>query len=166
MDVLAGRLRDAGTALLGLRGALVAGEPWPLSEHWGTEPEADWGPREVLAHVNEMGPYWTDQLDAVIAEDPATMVPFGRVATDPERLARIGADRVKPVDQLLDEIQVGLTRAATFVTNLAAADGERMGLHPRLGELAVRAAVERFLVTHLEDHVTQLHEILARRATA
>ncbi|HLO34756.1 MAG TPA: hypothetical protein VK194_01675, partial [Candidatus Deferrimicrobium sp.] len=80
MDDLTRRLRDAGTALLGLRGALVAGEPWPLSAQWGTEPEADWGPRELLGHVNEMLPYWTEQLGAVLAGDPATAVSFGRVA--------------------------------------------------------------------------------------
>ena len=163
MDDLGGRLRDAGSALLGLRDALVADEPWPLSEHWGTEPEADWGPRELLAHVNEMLPYWCEQLEGVLAGDPATAVPFGRLATDETRLGRIGSDRAKPAGQLLDEIGVGLDRAAAFVTGLSAADRERRGLHSSRGELTVDASLERFLVGHLEDHVEQLRGILARR---
>jgi hypothetical protein len=162
MDDLARRLRDAGSALLGLREALVAGEPWPLSAAWGTEPEADWGPREVLAHVNEMLPYWTAQLEMVLAGDAATAVPFGRVATDPSRLGRIEADRHKPTARLLDDIAAGLEEATAFASRVADADGERRGVHAVRGELTVRAAFERFLVSHLEEHAVQLHEILDR----
>lgn len=162
MDDLARRLRDAGTALLGLRGALVAGEPWPLSDSWGTEPEAHWGPPEVLAHVNEMLPYWTDQLETVLAGTGKEAVPFGRVATDPGRLGRIEADRKRPIGELLDEIAAGLERASGFVAGLSADDAERRGLHSTRGELSVAAAIERFLVTHLEEHVEQLRAILAR----
>ena len=45
-------------------------------------------------------------------------------------------------------------------------DVERRALHPVRGEFTVGAALERFVVTHLEEHVIQLREILARRATA
>jgi hypothetical protein len=162
MDDLSRRLRDAGTALLGLRGPLVAGEPWPLSEHWGTEPEADWGPREVLAHVNEMLPYWVEQLQGVLAGDPATPVPFGRVATDPVRLARIEADRQGPTGPLLERIEAGLTGATAFVAGLSDDDLARRGLHSSRGELSVGESVERFLVGHIEDHVAQVREILTR----
>src|SRR2546423_15333904 len=104
MQDLAGRLDAAGQELTGLRNALVAGEPWPLSAAYGTEPEADWGPREVLAHVNEMLRYWTAQLEGVLAGDPAEAVPFGRVATDSTRVGRIGEDRRRPASDLLPEI--------------------------------------------------------------
>ncbi len=166
MNDLAVRLRDAGKALLGLRGPLVAGEPWPLSEQWGTEPEADWGPREVLAHVNEMLPYWSAQLGAVVAGDPGTAIPFGRTATDAVRLARIESDRQKPSGQLLDEIDVGLVAAEEFVAGLSAAAGDRVGLHPSRGELTVRDSLGRFVVGHLEGHVVQLRAILERGPAA
>jgi hypothetical protein len=166
MDDLDRRLRAAGIALLGLRGPLAAGEPWPLSDAWGTEPEADWGPREVLAHVNEMLPYWAEQLEGVLAGDPGTAVPFGRVATDPARLGRIEADRQRSAGELLDEIANGLERASAFIEGLSADDAERRGLHSTRGELTVRASVERFLVSHLEEHVAQLREILARSGPA
>src|SRR5256885_9103787 len=150
------RLRDAGHALLGLRGALVAGEPWPLSSNWGTEPEAQWGPREVLAHVNEMLPYWTGQLSGVLEGDPATAVPFGRVATDTDRLSRIETDRERPTGQLLDEIDGGLHGAETFLGGLGDGDLERRGLHPTRGELTLGEAFERFIVGHLQDHLQPL----------
>jgi hypothetical protein len=159
---LSSRLRDGGTALAGLRAELVAGEPWPLSAAYGTEPEADWGPREVLAHVNEMLPYWTSQLRAVVAGDPATAIPFGRTATDPERLGRIAEDRRLTVGVLLDRISISLDGAATFVASLTDADLARRGMHASRGEVTIAEALERFVVGHLEDHVVQVRDILAR----
>lgn len=166
MNDLADRLRDAGTELLDLRGPLVAGEPWSLSANYGTEPEADWGPREVLAHVNEMLPYWTAQLEGVLAGDPATAAPFGRIATDPGRLGRIAADRELPTGDLLDRIDAGLVTATAFAGGLSATDLERRGLHPARGEMTIEASLEQFLVGHLEGHVVQLREILGRRDPA
>jgi hypothetical protein len=166
MNDLADRLRDAGSDLLDLRGPLVAGEPWPLSAAYGTEPEADWGPRELLAHVNEMLPYWTSQLETVLDGDPATAVPFGRVATDAGRLGGIAADRELPAAQLLDGIDAGLVTATAFAGGLSSADLERRALHPTRGEFTVGPALERFVIGHLEEHVVQLREILARRGAA
>jgi hypothetical protein len=166
-DELAVRLRDAGIALLGLRGALVAGEPWPLSAAYGTEPEADWGPREVLAHVNEMLGYWPAQLRTVLAGDPAgSPVGFGRTADDPNRLARIEADRQRPAGDLLDGIDAGLVDADAFVAELTPEDLDRLGAHPTRGEITVGASIEAFLASHLEGHVAQLREILARPTSA
>jgi hypothetical protein len=162
MDDLAGRLRDAGSQLLALRGPLVAGEPWPLSASYGTEPEADWGPREVLAHVNEMLPYWATQLRLILAGDPAVATPFGRVSTDPTRLSRIAADRQMLVGDLLDRIAAGLAIVEDVLTGLTPADLERRGLHSTRGELTVGESAERFLVTHVAEHVEQLRSILVR----
>jgi hypothetical protein len=164
MDDPAGRLRDAGSALLDLRDALVAGEPWPLSEHYGTEPEADWGPREVLAHIDEMLPYWTEQLQAVIAADPATPAAFGRIASDASRLERIDRERQRPVGELLDAIQGNLAATAAFAAGPAVEHADRVGRHPSRGEITIRDSVQRFFVTHLEEHVEQLRGILDRRA--
>ena len=163
IDDLERRIRDAGSSLADLREPLIAGEPWPLSERWGTEPEADWGPREVLAHVSEMLPYWTDQLQGVIAGDSATAVPFGRIASDPSRLARIDVERQQPVGEILDAIAAGLDEAAAFAAGPATEHADRLGLHSTRGEITIRASVERFFVTHLEEHVEQLRSILTRR---
>ena len=164
MDDLAGRLRDAGTALLGLRGALVAGEPWPLSAAYGTEPEADWGPREVLAHVNEMLGYWPRELRGILAGDPTTAVPFGRIASDPNRIRRIELDRERPTGEQLDAIEASLADAVAFLADLTPADLERRGAHPSRGELTVEQGIEPFLTGHVEGHVVQVREILARSA--
>jgi hypothetical protein len=162
VDDLARRIRTAAAATAELRAPLEAAEPWPLSDRWGTEPEANWGPREVLAHVDEMLPYWTGQLRSVLAGGESTAVPFGRVASDPSRLTRIDDARRLTAGRLIDDIERGAGEAAAFVEGLSAEDAERRGLHPTRGELTVRDSVERFLVTHFEEHVEQLRGILAR----
>ncbi|HEX5824740.1 MAG TPA: DinB family protein [Candidatus Limnocylindrales bacterium] len=162
MNELAGRLRDAGSEMLALRGPLVAGEPWPLSAAYGTEPEADWGPREVLAHVNEMLPYWATELRRIVAGDPAAATPFGRISTDPARLGRIAADRELAVGDLLDRIAAGLATVEDTLAGLMPADLERRGVHTARGEMTVDGAADRFLVSHLAEHVEQLRAILAR----
>ena len=66
----------------------------------------------------------------------------------------------------LDAIQLSLAGAATFLDGLTPADLERRGAHPTRGELPVAQSVENFLTGHLEGHVVQLREILARSAPA
>jgi hypothetical protein len=164
MEELIQRLEASRTALAGLRAAVERREPWPLSEHFGTEPEADWGPREVLAHVAEMVPYWLAQFESIIA-GPSEPVPFGRVATDPERIDRIGRDRALRAGELFDRIDGALAVVADRVRQFDLTERARRGLHPRLGEITIEASVERFLVGHLEEHVRQLEEIVAAPGT-
>jgi hypothetical protein len=160
---LATRLDRSRAAFEGLRPAVVAGDPWPLSPAYGSEPESDWGPKEVLAHTAEMLGYWPGEIDRILTGGPEP-VPFGRVASDPVRIERIGQDRELATDELFDRIAAGEDRLAARIASLSAADAERVGLHPRIGEMTVNAIVERFLVAHLEDHVEQLRTILAARS--
>jgi hypothetical protein len=166
MNDLAIRFREAGSTLLTLREPLVAGEPWPLSAAYGTEPEADWGPREVLAHVNEMLPYWATELRLILAGDAAGATPFGRISTDPTRLGRIASDRRLSCGDLLDRIAADLPRVEDVLAALTPADIERRGLHATRGELTVGESADRFLVSHLAEHVVQLRAILGRRSPA
>ena len=166
MDDLSQRIAEAGAALIALRPELLAGEPWPLSVAYGTEPEADWGPREVLAHINEMLSYWTSELTQVVAGDASgAAVPFGRVASDPLRLARIAADRELPAGELLDAIAANIEATTGFVDRLDPAALERVGEHPTRGEITVAASLDRFIASHLEDHVRQMRSILDNAST-
>jgi hypothetical protein len=156
---LADRLLAARARLDALRPAVEGGEPWPPSVHFGTEPEASWNPPELLAHVAEMTPYWIGQIDRVLHGYPEP-VSFGRVQTDEERIEAIGRDRALPVAELYARIGSGTEQAAERLRTLSAADLERLGTHPTLGEMTVRAIVERMLLTHLAGHVEQLTAIL------
>ena len=160
MDDDAARIRAAGAAIEDLREPLAAGEPWPLSPVWGTEDEAHWGPREVLAHVAEMLSYWHGELTRVAAGDGAAPVPFGRIASDPSRLARIDALRQQSSGALVDEVAARAPEVAAFVDGLTPAEAARVGSHPTRGDITVSESIQRFFANHLEEHVAQLRSIL------
>ena len=97
------RIRSARRRYAELAARVMAGEPWPLAEDYGTGPEASWGPREVLAHVEEMLSFWLGEMERVIDGDGSAPVPFGRVADDQ---VRIGMPVRAVFEKLTDEISL------------------------------------------------------------
>ncbi len=159
-----GRLAAATAVIANLRETINAGEPWPVKAVSGDGPEAEWGPPEVLAHTSEMLQYWLGEIERVVAGSsagPAGPVAFGRVSTDPLRTLTIERDRSLPTGELISRIQSSAARYATRLPELSAADWHKPGLHPRLGEMTVEAMLERFVVSHIEEHAVQLRAALA-----
>ena len=147
--------------MTGLRQAVERREPWPLSQVYGAEPESNWGPKEVLAHVAEMVPYWLDQIEVVRPRRwtgcrsagwrriPSGSIGSGVTGRCPRASCSIGS--------------TGPWRTRRALPRRLDADAKaRRGTHPRLGEMTIDGMVERFIVGHLEEHVRQLEEILAR----
>jgi len=166
----ADRLEAAAAAFVALAPAVAAGSPWPLAERFGTEPEASWGPPEALAHVAEMIPFWLGETERVLdgaaaqrAVGAAAPTPFGRTADDVLRIGVIGRDRTVPARELFARVAADARRLAARMRGLDATDAASVGLHPRLGEMTVAAVLDRFVVTHLEDHVAQLEASLGGR---
>jgi hypothetical protein len=95
-----------------------------------------------------------------VAGDASAPVPFGRVASDPSRRARIDELRRRPTPELVDEVGARVPEVAGFVARLSPSDADRVGLHQTRGEITVRDSVERFFANHLEEHVAQLRSIL------
>ncbi len=159
LETLTPRLRAAAASLDALRADVDAGAPWPLSDRFGVEPEATWGPPETLAHVAEMVTFWTGELERILAgaDEP---VPFGRVASNPLRIGVIERDRSLPARELFGRIEAGVDRLARRLAALTPADAARRGVHPTVGELPVPAMIDRFVVSHLEEHADQLRASL------
>lgn len=157
------RLAAARTRLQTLGPTVVAGEPWPLSSRIGVEPEASWGPPEVLAHLGEMVPFWHGEVERLLAtpQDGAPSV-FGRTAEDMLRIGLIGRDRRLPARELLARIDTGLDRFVHRLEGLDSTDVERRAVHATRGECSILAFVEIFLVAHLEEHVRQMGDIVVR----
>jgi hypothetical protein len=155
------RLADARHAYVELGPRIAAREPWPLASAFGTEPEASWGPREVLAHVAEMLPFWLGELERVVDGPGPGPTAFGRVAADPVRIGLIGRERTLPLRVLLGRVDVGLRDWSSRLAALSSDERARLGVHPRLGEMAAGAIPERFVIGHAEDHIAQLEAILA-----
>jgi hypothetical protein len=158
------RLAAIRSALSELGPRVAAGEPWALAEAYGTEPEALWGPREVLAHIEEMLPFWLGELERIIDGPPPGPTAFGRIADDPVRVGLIGRDRTLPIRVLFERIDTSLRDWEERVASLTTSERALVGLHPRLGEVAIEAFLERFILGHLDGHVIQLEETLAARS--
>jgi DinB superfamily len=122
-----------------------------------TDPDPDtaerWDRRQVLAHVAEMLPYWAEQVELVAAGD---QVPFGRLKSDPQRIAAIERDRREDPARLLDRVDEGLAAVLALLDRLDDDALARSGRHQVLGDMTVAAIVDRFLVDHLEEHADQL----------
>lgn len=165
MDDLADRLDKGLEAVLELGPQLAAGEPWAMAEVVGPGPESSWGPREVLAHVAEMLPFWLGEieriLDAGVAAGGAEPPGFGRLEDDPLRVQVIGRDRAFPSRELLGRIEAESRRVARRFRELTDVEAGNVGRHPTRGDLTVGAIAEVLMVRHLEGHVTQLQEALA-----
>lgn len=163
LDALA-RLADSRAGFADLRPRVEAREPWPLAEKFGAEPEASWGPREVLAHLCEMLQFWLGEHGRIVEAARATGngLPFGRTSSDTLRTAIIERDRTFPVADLFERIDAGIARWERRVAETTEEEGASVGLHPRLGELTADALRDRMIVLHLEEHVAQLEGILAR----
>ena len=159
----AARLDAAIGSLMALRPRVLAAAPWELAELYGTEDEARWAPPEVLAHVEEMLPFWLGESERILEGSSAAPVPFGRVATDTVRIGIIGRDRTLPLRELFARVAADGARLSERLREFDAAELAREGLHPRMGVMAVGDILERFVISHVEDHVRQLEEILAAR---
>jgi len=157
------RIADARAAYAVLQRRVADGEPWPLADDFGTGPEASWGPREVLAHVAEMLPFWLGEMERVVAGAPGP-TPFGRIADDALRLGIIERDRSLPLPVLFGRIEIGLRDWAARIAALTDEERSAIGLHPRRGDVTAATFLETFVLGHAEDHVAQLEAILAARA--
>jgi hypothetical protein len=131
-----------------------------LAKAFGTEPEASWGPREVLAHVAEMLPFWIGEMERVIVGEPRP-VPFGRNADDPMRIGLIERERTLPIPVLFARVDEGLRAWEERLDSLTDEERTRVGRHVRLGDMPVAAIPDRFAIAHAEDHIRQLEGILS-----
>lgn len=169
MDGLADRLEQAAVGMTELGPAIAAREPWPLTATYGPGPESEWGPREVLAHVGEMLPYWLGEIERIVdaavdaagAQAGAEPPGFGRLEGDPIRVAVIGRDRAFPGRELLSRIDVEAHRTAARFRTLSDAEAAYLGRHVTRGDLTIADIAERLIVGHVEGHVTQLRDIVA-----
>lgn len=128
-----------------------------------TDPDPDTGERwdrgQVWAHMVELVNYWVDQIRLVIEAESDEPVPFGRVKTDPGRIAAIQAGRHHPVTAQWEELETEIGDLKAFLTSMKDEEWDRTGEHPTLGTMTVPQMVEDFLLEHLDEHATQLESL-------
>lgn len=159
MDDLADRLDKGLEAMIEMGPQLAAGEPWGIDGQVAPGPESSWGPREVLAHVAEMLPFWLGEIELILdAGGGAEPLAFGRLEADDVRIAIITRDRAFPARELLSRVEAEGRRVERRFRAFGDAEASTVGRHVTRGDLTVREIADRLIVSHLEGHVTQLRE--------
>jgi hypothetical protein len=123
--------------------------------------EERWEAGQVWAHIAEFPPYWLAQARAIVdvaADDP---VPFGRVKTDPERVAAIERDRHTDPMALLSRVRESVAEVTDTLRGWPPEAWGRRGLHPTRGVMGMEQIIERFIVEHLEEHADQLDALVS-----
>jgi hypothetical protein len=123
----------------------------PTGERW------DWG--QVWAHLGEFVPYWIREAEGV-RQAGTEPVPFGRIKTDPARVAAIEADRDRPVAQLMARLRDQLDGVRGMLGSLSPEDWGRRGVHQTLGVMDLKKILDEFVVGHLEQHADQLDHLV------
>jgi hypothetical protein len=128
-----------------------------------TEPDErtgeQWEAGQAFGHLAEMVPYWHGQVRRVLEPGAMRPVSFGRVASDPGRLAAIEDGRREPPEEAMARLKAALADLRRELATLSPDDLAVHGTHPTLGAMEVRTIVEWFLARHLEEHADQLDKV-------
>jgi hypothetical protein len=101
----------------------------------------------------------------VIAQPTHGAIPFGRVKTDSARVEAIEAERHTDPAALLERVRVSLREVGDGMRSWEPDTWRLRGAHPTLGEMTVETMVDRFIVSHLEEHADQLDSLVHRSAS-
>jgi hypothetical protein len=118
--------------------------------------EERWEAGQVWAHLAEFPAYWLDQARSIVDAATSEPVPFGRVKTDPGRVAAIERDRHADPAALLARVREALAETTDTFRAWPLEAWSRTGQHPLLGRIGMERIVDRFIVGHLEEHADQL----------
>ena len=159
---LARRIQAAWTTIADQRDALLAWHAAAGPAAALTDPDAEWDPGRVLAHLAEMVRYWHGEMERILAggREPITI---GRFGTDSVRVLTVERDRDLPVDELLARVDVDVRRVVARLTTLDDSALSTRALHRYYsdrGEMTLADIVTTSLAKHLEDHSVQLDRAL------
>jgi hypothetical protein len=155
------RLRVSRDRLVRLRTKVELSPPPPDDLPRGR----DWVAREVLAHVDEMLPYWIGEVERILA-GRVEPVPFGRAPNDLIRLLTVDRDRTLPISELYSRLDFWLERVVRRLLELDERQCSRRGYDKQRGELTVKDIVDEMLAGHIEQHCAQMAAILEQPVAA
>ena len=121
-----------------------------------------WDGGQIWAHVGELIPYWIAEAERVIAAGSPDPVPFGRTKANPERLEAIERDRNRAATAIWHDVREDVSDLRALLREIPVNGWRVRGLHPTRGPMTVHEMVEEFLISHLEEHATQLEGLAAR----
>jgi hypothetical protein len=95
------------------------------------------------------------ELDKVLAGATS----FGRVKTDPERIAAIERDRTTALPELIGRVHASMDRLRERLVAMTDDDWKRSSRHSTLGDMSIDDQMQHFHVGHYEEHAEQLESL-------
>ncbi len=120
-----------------------------------------WDAGQVWAHLVEIVPYWHGAVLELLAAPEPQPKPFGRVKSDPDRIAAVEEARREDIQILLVLTLDAIAGVRQFLASFPVSAWELRGLHAGQGEMSMERIVDFFIVGHLEEHAGQLDSIAA-----
>jgi hypothetical protein len=131
------------------------GEPGPPDEETGER----WDRANVLGHMGEMLPFWTDHVRGVLGG--ATSIGRGDEGLVRRRQGIDGGHN-HDEEELLAHVDAGLAGLLTLLDEMHEEDLDRRLLYRSSAgdrEVDLRFPIEDLLIAHVEEHFRQLKEL-------
>ncbi len=119
----------------------------------------EWSVMQILGHMTEMLPYWLSHANAIIASSDE-LLKFGRALDAPERLEGVERGAAATPEALLQQLYDAMQQTSAAIRAMSSSARAKRGLHSRLGEVSVAQLIETVIVTHAEEHLTQIRQSL------
>jgi uncharacterized damage-inducible protein DinB len=111
-----------------------------------------WSTREVVCHIADFEPIYSDRMKRVIAEHEPTML-----GGDPDLFAARLAYSIRDAEEELATIDVTRSQMARILKTLKAEDFQRKGLHSEDGPLTLETLLKR-ITGHIPHHIKFIEE--------
>lgn len=114
-----------------------------------------WSIMEILCHVEEIIPYWMNEMTNVI-QTPGTS--WGRGLDHPARLEAVAAADSRSVDEVFQGIEAAQQMFNSTFSSLNDADLDIESPHrnPKFGVKPMTFLLDHFMVQHLANHNQQI----------
>ncbi len=145
----------ARNAELDIELSQLAAQVTPGQLHVTTE-DGEWTPAETLAHVAEFARFFARDLERHLGEGGDV----GRTHEHPGRNQAIAAAADRDVDELREDLTLGLDALAKLLESLDDAHLERIGNNRKYGPETLAVFLDRYVLDHKAAHIGQLRRAL------
>jgi hypothetical protein len=123
-----------------------------------------WDAGQVWSHLAEILYYWNREAKQLAATRSTEPVPFGRVKSNPGRIAAVEEHRHDAPPTNMDRLRPAIVELRQFLQTGGPEIWELRGLHEARGVMSMERIMDEFMVGHLEEHADQLDGLVQRRA--
>ena len=152
--------------LLAASATTVVAELISLGDDGGWRPEAgEWSANECVGHLIEAERRgFAGRIRRILAADRPE-IPADLESWDPPAVAEARRDDLRPAAELAAEFGALRSDGVSLVRGLAAADMDRVGIHPMVGPLRVDELLGEW-VHHDRNHIRQMLAVTQARVWA